>query len=96
MIELALSTIVSPIYLIIIDYKLCGKLSLGNAIIWWFFMLFIVLIGQSIHYIYWGLSSGNLMKPDSETVLILQLAIITSTIILTAGWIIACTIKSKS
>lgn len=96
MIELALDTIIAPIYLIVINHKLFAKVSVTNAVLLWIFMLVIVVIGHVIHYLHWGISTGNLMRPDSETVLILQIAVITSVIILTVGWIIVSLIKIKS
>jgi hypothetical protein len=41
----------------------------------------------------WGISTGILTTPDSETVIIIKSQIYTSTIIILVGWIILSLIK---
>ena len=58
-------------------------------------MISLTLLGHIISYFNWGISTGNLWNPDSETVHIIMLQITTSLIIIILGWIIACLIKNK-
>ncbi len=96
LIELAIGVLVIPIYLVIINFKFFDKISAGKFVILLLLMIGINVIGHLISYFNWGLSTGNLLTPDSETVHIIKLAIVASTIILTVGWITACLIKSRT
>ena len=95
LIELLLGTLVIPIYLIIISYKYLNKVSIGKFLYFLLLMISLTLLGHIISYFNWGISTGNLWNPDSETVHIIMMQITTSLIIIILGWIIACLIKNK-
>ena len=95
LIELLLGTLVIPIYLIIISYKYLNKVSIGKIIYFLLLIISLTLLGHIISYFNWGISTRNLWNPDSETVHIIMLQIMTSLIIIILGWIMACLIKNK-
>lgn len=72
------------------------KISIGRILALFFIMLVIVILGSLMVYFNWGISTGFLWKPDSETILLTKIQIYFSAIIVTIGWVIACIIKTKS
>lgn len=94
LVELVIGTLVIPIYLIIISVKFADKISTGKFIVL-LSMIGITVLGHFIQYFNWGISTGNFFSPDSVTLLISRNTIITSTIIVTVGWIIVFLIKNR-
>lgn len=95
LLEMVMGTIVIPVYLIIINFKFADKINMGKFTILLLLMIGITVAGHLIGYFNWGISTGNLFSPDSETLLIIRMQIIASTIIVTVGWIIVCLVKSR-
>lgn len=96
LIELVVGALIIPIYLIIISFKFVDKISMGRFVTVLLLMIGITVIGNLISYCNWGISTGKLLTPDSETVLIAKMQIIISIIVVSIGWIIASLIKSKT
>jgi len=92
--ELLISTLVTPIYLIIVyskftkKFKNTFKFELGNMVksVVFLLMIGITIAGYIIQYFNWGMSTGYLYKPDSESILILKQSAILSIVILIIGW----------
>ncbi len=59
-------------------------------------MLVITILCIIIDYFNWGISTGDLLKPDSETVLIIKLEMIVASIIVTISWIAVYVIKHRN
>ena len=95
LIELVIGTIVVPIYLIIISTKFLNDFSANNYFIMLTIMLVITVAVSIIGYVNWGVTTGKLLNPDSETVYITKLEIIISAIIIFVGWSMAWFIKHK-
>lgn len=93
--EMILGMLIIPMYLIIISFKYITIFNLGNFFKMLFLMIGIVVLGNLIFYFNWGISTGKLLAPDSETILILKYQMIISSCILLVGWIIIFLIKSK-
>ena len=96
LIEILVGTIIIPIYLVIVSYKFLDDFSMSK----FFFMLLIILVvtilGIVISYFNWGITTRNLLKPDSETIHIINWQMIIASIIVVIGWTIACMIKHVS
>ncbi len=96
MIEFVFDTIIVPIYLIVINYKLVTKVALPKIVGYLIFMMVVILAGHGIHYLNWGISTGYLTTPDSATVHLFQITVLISLVILIIGWIAVFVIKNKS
>ena len=92
LIELAVCTVVIPIYLIIVCYKFsdCFIMLKRLAV-----MIVITLIDSAVYYFNWGISTSNLLTPDSSTLLIMQIQIIISSAIVVIGWAAVPLIKNR-
>lgn len=95
LVEMFIGTIVIPIYLIVVGYKSPGDINTSRFWLILIVILVVTLLGIAISYFNWGISTGNLLKPDSETVLIMQIQIIVSSAIVIVGWAIAYFIKCR-
>ena len=96
LIEILIGTVGIPIYLIFVSYKLVDDLDAGNFFLVLFIMLVVTIFGILIHYFNWGITTGNLLKPDSATVLIIKSEILIASIIVIVGWIVAYMIKHRT
>lgn len=96
LIEMIISTFVIPIYLITISYKVLNKFNTKTFFLILIVMLAITVFCIIIEYFNWGITTRNLLKPDSETVLIIQVEMIVASIIVTIGWIAVYFIKRKN
>lgn len=96
MIEFVFDTIIVPIYLIVINYKLVTKVALPKIVGYLILMMVVILAGHGIHYLNWGISTGYLTTPDSATVHLFQITVLISLVILIIGWIAVFVIKNKS
>lgn len=95
-IGLAIGAIVTPIYLIIISFKFIDKISAKSFLGMLLLMIGIAILVCLLNYFNWGLSTGNLLSPDSETALIIKIQMVVSSAIIMVGWIITFIIKRKS
>lgn len=96
LIEILLGTIVIPIYLIIVSYKLLDELNAGMFFLILLIILAVTLFGVTISYFNWGITTGNLLKPDSATILIIKSEMIIASIIVITGWVVAYMIKHRT
>ena len=82
--ELLFNTILNPIYLCIVNMVFSIKLKNDKYVKNIILMLLSCFLGFSIYYINWGIATGNLLKPDWGTivVLIIGLSFIVSVIII--------------
>ena len=96
LIEILIGTVVIPIYLIIVSYKLLDDLGFARFFLVLFMMLVVTILGIVISYFNWGISIGNLLKPDSETVLIIKSEMFIALIIVIVGWTVAYMIKHRT
>lgn len=95
--EAALGIIIVPIYLIIVSLKFTKRDCFKSYISQLLIMFVISVIGNIISYVNWGISTGNLLCPDSETVLLTRLQIITALSIIVIIWSVVCiVIKIKN
>jgi len=94
--EVVAGTLIVPIYLIIVSVKIVNKISLMRWITTWLLMLIINTAGIAICYFNWGVTIGNLFRPDSETLHLVELQMIISSIMITILWAVICVIKSRS
>lgn len=93
--EMILGIFIVPVYLILISFKYVTTFSLRKFLELFFLMIGISILGNLIFYFNWGISTGKLLMPDSETILILKYQIIISSCILMVGWIIMFVAKSR-
>ena len=93
--EIILGIFIVPVYLILISSKYVTTFSLRKFLELFFLMIGISVMGNLIFYFNWGISTGKLLMPDSETILILKYQIIISSCILMVGWIIMFVAKSR-
>lgn len=96
LVEIFIGTVIIPVYLIIISTKSFSDLGINKFFILLATMLFVETTGIIIEYFNWGIVTGNLLKPDSETVLIVKIQMIISSIIIIVGWFIIGLIKNNS
>ena len=100
MIELITDSIIIPLYFtLVIEQTMvkcvdaCGLLKLVVS----FFIAFIInMLCISISFVSWGVSTGYLLNPDSETVLIYKYEIFAVSIILLLGLVVVCLRKCKA
>ena len=95
LIEMFVCTIAIPIYLVIVSYKFLDDFSTSKFFLMSLSMLVVTLLGIVISYFNWGISTANLLTPDSETILIMQIQMIISSTIVIVGLAIVCFIKSR-
>ena len=88
LIEIFIGTVVIPIYLITISNKLLDNFGTREFFVKLVIMLGITILGIVISYFNWGITTGNLLNPDSETIYILKLEMVISSIIVIVSWII--------
>ena len=96
LIEIFVGTIVVPIYLVIVSYKFLDDFSMSKFFSILLIIIVVTLLGIAISYFNWGITTGNLLKPDSETIHITNWQMIIASIIVTAGWIVAYMIKHRT
>ena len=94
-VEMVMGTIIIPIYLVIVSIKTIDEINIGKFMFFLLIMIVVSTAGIFTSYLNWGTITGNLLKPDSETVLIMQIQIIVALVIVLVGWMIACFIKSR-
>lgn len=94
-IEIVVGTILIPIYLLIVSAKLLNEVSISRFVGFLLAMLLTTTVGHLIGYFNWGISTGNILNPDSITIFIIKYQMMTSSIIITVGWLVACLVKSK-
>lgn len=95
LVEIIIGTIIIPIYLLIVSIKIVSEISTGKFTLFLLVMIGVATAGIFTSYFNWGITTGNLLKPDSETVLIMQIQIFVSSAIVIVGWAIACFVKSR-
>lgn len=93
--ETILGTFITPIYLIIISSKFIGVIKIRKFLGYLILMVLIIGLIQLIQYFNWGVSTGNLLSPDSETMHIVKWEILIASIITVIGWTIVCIIKNN-
>ena len=91
MIELIYNSMVTPIYLLIINRP---TYTMGN-IIKIFAMAMVITLNIIISYVNWGIESNKLYQPDSETILVLKTEFLIGIVILIVGISIIHFIKLK-
>ena len=94
-IEIFVGTIAVPIYLVGISYKLLDNFSICKLFSALLATLSVTLFGIVIGYFNWGITTGNLLNPDGETIHIFNLEMVISAIIVFVGWIILSCAKRK-
>ena len=94
-VEIFVGTIAVPIYLVGISYKLLGNFGICKFFSALLAMLSVTLLGIVIGYFNWGITTGNLLNPDGETIHIFNLEMVISAIIVFVGWIILSCAKRK-
>lgn len=94
-IEIFVGTIAVPIYLVGISYKLLDNFGICKFFSALLATLSVTLFGIVIGYFNWGITTGNLLNPDGETIHIFNLEMVISTIIVFVGWIILSCAKRK-
>ena len=90
LVEAALGIIIIPVYLTIVSLKFTNRVCFKSYILQLLIMFVVSVIGNIISYVNWGISSGNLLCPDSETVLLIRLQIITALSIIVVIWSLVC------
>ena len=90
--HMLVNTFFSPIYLLIILFPLLN-VKLYSLIKYFCLNCFMSCCGVLIEYINWGAFTGYLFEPDSETIHIMKLQILTSTILFVIGLVGVCAIK---
>lgn len=93
LVEMIIGTVVIPIYLIIISLKFTDKINVKNFATILLLIENVAIIGILISYFNWGISSGHLFSPDSETVYLLKWQMNISSIIIIVGWCTGILIK---
>lgn len=96
LIEIFVGTIVVPIYLVIVSYKLLDHFSMSKFFPMLLIILVVTILGIVISYFNWGITTGNLLKPDSETIHITNWQMIIASIIVIIGWAVAYIIKHRT
>lgn len=76
-----------PIYLLIVTNIIAKKLSIYRFIIFLLLMIVSAFFGTLTNYFNWGITTGHLLNPDSETLLILKVQFIISVGVILVGWI---------
>lgn len=94
-IEILAGTFIVSIYLIAVFGIKMSSFSPGKFILILIIMLAITNLGIAIEYFNWGIVTGYLLKPDSETVYLTKLQMNIASIIVIIGWIIMSIIKRK-
>ncbi len=95
LLEITVCTVVFPVYLVVIYCKFSDCFSMLRAFQILFVMLVITLIDSAVYYFNWGISTSNLLTPDSSTMLIMRIQIIISLAIVIIGWIIVFFVKNR-
>lgn len=93
LVEILIGTLAIPIYLIIISHRRIGNMNFRGFVVTLFVMLIVTICGILIHYFNWGITTENLLKPDSDTVLIIKSEMVIASIIVVIGWTVAYMIK---
>ena len=96
LIEIFVGTIVVPIYLVIVSYKLLDHFSMSKFFSMLLIILVVTILGIVISYFNWGITTRNLLKPDSETIHITNWQMIIASIIAITGWTVAYMIKHRT
>lgn len=94
-IEILVGTFIVPVYLIAVFGIKMSRFSPGKFILMLIIILAITNLGIAIDYFNWGIVTGYLLKPDSETVYLTKLQMNIASIIVIIGWIIMSIIKRK-
>ena len=94
LVELLFNVFIAPIMLIFLNAKLCLWRHLWSSMLFIIPMLIVLVAEIALGYLRWGIQTGNLYKPDSETLLVVQSEILWASIITFVGWFIICIIKS--
>lgn len=81
-IQIITNTIIIPLYMVFVLSAIIKKFNIGRLIL----SLFIILVCIILHYINWGIHTGYLLNPDSETIYILKCEIIISFFIVIVGY----------
>ena len=71
-IEMGFSIILLPLYLLIFNFIYSVKSKQVNFLPNIGLMLLAAILGNCLYYFNWGISSGNLFSPDSETIYLFQ------------------------
>lgn len=94
--EIFTETIIIPIYLIIVSYKLLEHFSVSKFFAMLLLILVVTIFGIVISYFNWGITTGNLLNPDNETIYIIHWQMIIASVIVIVGWTVAYMIKHRT
>lgn len=75
-----------PIYLAIVSYKILCHFGMNKFLPMLLIILVVTILGIVISYFNWGIITGNLLKPDSETIHIMNWQMIIASIIVIISW----------
>jgi len=91
---MVLNALVTPIYLVIITYHFAVKHPIN---LWLGIVGSIASLYGSIFIQYWnwGTTTGMFLTPDAETVRMVMIEVIISTVILSIGMLVLFIIKSR-
>lgn len=96
LVEIFVGTILAPIYLVIVSYNRLEHFSMSKFFPALLIILTATILGILMIYFNWGIVTGNLLKPDSETIHITNWQIIIASMIAIVGWIIVYMIKRRA
>jgi hypothetical protein len=74
--QILANVVLLPIILVIMDSILFLRGKVGSYFILYLIIPFACLIGQLFSYFNWGISTGNLMRPDNETLMLAKYLVI--------------------
>ena len=93
LVESIVGVIVVPVYLVIVSCKFLDNFSISKFLGMLLIMLVVAILGIAISYFNWGITTGDLLKPDSETIYIIHWQIRIASIIVIIGWAVSYMIK---
>lgn len=72
MLETISDLVIVPVYLLIVNFRLCLKLKKYSFLLNFVLMEISAFLGNIMHYFNWGLTTGLLKNPDPETISIFK------------------------
>lgn len=84
LVQMVTNAIITPIYMVFAVSMIIKKFNIGVLIL----SLLVILVGIMVLYISWGITTGYILKPDSETILLLKYQILISFAIFIVGYFI--------
>lgn len=86
--SIIIEVVVVPMYLLIVNFLHSKKNEKYNFVPNILLMLFVLLCNNAMNYLNWGLSTGLILRTDSETIMIINTIVILNIIIVVVGGII--------